>query len=329
MTNNQADAGFHLSHYRFLGYSIAAAVVGYGIWAGINDGEKIVAGISRVGIGGMLFLCLLSLLNYGLRYLRWYGMLRHLGDRPALADGLLCYLAGFALTTTPGKAGEAIRCLYFKKRHGVDNTHSMAALLLDRLSDLVPALLMATGAFFYFPHFRWIGWVMLLLVFLVVLVICKPTWLLWMSARLEKISPAPAKSFFRAAPDFFEKSYRLLEARVFIPAVLLGLVSWSAEAYGFGWLARLLGSDVDILVLMGIFFLAMIAGVITPGGLGGTEVVMASLLMATGLDASAAFVVSLVCRLATLWLSVLVGLLAMLWLERQPGQLSPDKRGNE
>jgi uncharacterized protein (TIRG00374 family) len=69
---------------------------------------------------------------------------------------------------------------------------------------------------------------------------------------------------------------------------------------------------------MGMFFLAMMAGVVTPGGLGGTEAVMASLLMAVGLDASEAFVVSLICRVATLWFSILVGLVSMLWLESRP-----------
>lgn len=294
----------------------------------MNDGEKIVAGVGLVGINGLLFLCSLSLANYFLRYVRWYWMLRHLGDRPAFTDGLVCYLAGFALTTTPGKAGEAIRCLYFNARHGVDNAHSMAALLMDRLSDLVPALSMAMVAFFYFPHLRWIGWFMLLLVIVVVAVVYKPVLFLWISTRMEKKLPSPFKEFFQAAPKFFEKSSSLMEMKIFLPAVLLGLVSWSAEAYGFSWLASLLGVRADTTVLMAVFFLAMIAGVITPGGLGGTEVVMASLLIALGLDPAAAFVVSLICRLATLWLSIAIGLLAMLWLEHRPVRWSLNKQGN-
>ena len=131
-----------MKRYRFLVYSIVVALLGYGIWASMNDGEKIAAAIGQVGISGLLFLCLLSMVNYFLRYVRWYFMLWHLGDKPDFGDGLLCYWAGFALTTTPGKAGEAIRCLYFNTRHGINNAHSFAVFLLDRLSDLVPALLM-------------------------------------------------------------------------------------------------------------------------------------------------------------------------------------------
>lgn len=317
-----------MNHYRFLVYSIIAAVLGYGIWAGMNDGQKILAGINQVGIMGVLFLCALSVANYFLRYVRWYWMLRHLGNKPAFGDGLVCYWAGFALSTTPGKAGETIRCLYFNTRHGVSNTHSFAAFLLDKLTDLVPALLISSAALFYFSYLRWIGWSVLLAILVIVLVIYRPILFLAVSAKMEKISPPALRNFFGSAPGFFEKSASLLQMKIFLPAAALGLVSWSAEAYGFSWLATLLGAQADISVLMGIFALAMMAGIVTPGGLGGTEVVMASLLVAVGLDASAAFVVSLICRVATLWLSIIVGLLSMLWLECRPSPLSLNKQGN-
>ncbi len=316
-----------MSRFRYLIFSVVIAVLGYGIWAGINDGEKIASAASKVGITGLLFLCSLSLVNYFLRYVRWYFMLRHLGDRPAFWDGLICYLAGFALTTTPGKAGEVIRCLYFNTRHGVNSAHSFAVFFLDRLSDLVPALLMSSVALLYFSHLRWIGWSMLLLVVAVVLVIYRPALFLWISARMEKVSPSALRSFFQAAPRFFEQSARLMSMKVFLPAAALGLVSWSAEAYGFSWLAMLLGAEADVMVLMGIFFLAMMAGVVTPGGLGGSEIVMASLLMAVGLDASAAFVVALICRIATLWFAIIIGLAAMLWLEYRPLHSSLNQQG--
>jgi uncharacterized protein (TIRG00374 family) len=312
------DAEICLNQFRFLLYSIVIAVVGYAVWAGMNDGEKIVQAVQRVGWSGLLFLSGLSLCNYILRYARWYGLLRYMGDKPAWWDGLACYWAGFALTTTPGKAGEAIRCLYFNKRHGVKNAHSFAALLIDRLSDLIPALLMSSAAFFYFPSFRWIGWAMLLLVVAVMLTISKPALILTASKWIEGKVPLSMKAFFMAAPQFFEKSASMMSIPVLLSASAVGLVSWTFEAYGFSWLATLLGAEADTYVLMGIFMLSMMAGVVTPGGLGGTEAVMAGLLMMVGLDASEAFVVSIICRVATLWLSIVVGLLAILWLEVRP-----------
>lgn len=304
--------------FRFLIYSIVLAIIGYGIWAGFSDGKKITEAIHLVGWTGLVFLCALSLCNYFFRYVRWYAMLRWLGDRPAFFDGMICYWSGFALTTTPGKAGEAIRCVYFNTRHNVSNAHSFAGLLVDRLTDLVVALMMATIALLHFPQYHFIGWAMLLLLALVVLAVSSPKPFLAVCARIEHMSSGKVKVFFASAPVFFEKSAYLMKPQILVPAVLLGLVSWCAEAYGFSWLATLLGAQADVVVLMGMFFLAMMAGVVTPGGLGGTEAVMAALLIGVGLNASEAFVVSLICRVATLWFSILIGLLSMLWLASKP-----------
>ena len=51
----------------------------------------------------------LSLLNYALRFVRWQWYLSRLGHAIPAPQRALIYLAGFALTTTPGKAGEAGR----------------------------------------------------------------------------------------------------------------------------------------------------------------------------------------------------------------------------
>ncbi|HQQ63570.1 MAG TPA: lysylphosphatidylglycerol synthase transmembrane domain-containing protein [Pseudomonadales bacterium] len=307
-----------MNRFRFLVYSIVIAVGGYGLWAGMNDGQKILHAVSKVGVSGLLLLCSLSLLNYVLRYIRWYCMLRRLGDKPSWFDGLLCYWAGFALTTTPGKAGEAIRCLYFRNRHGVDNTHSLAALLTERVADLLAAMLLATGMLMRFEHFRWIAWVLLSVAALILLLVFMPSFALSINAWLHARAPHSLQPFFAGVPRFMERSASLLSPPVLTASVALGVLSWSAEAFGFAWLAIQLGSTESVVVLGGMFALSMIAGALLPGGLGGTEAAMAMQLAAVGMGPAEAFVVALICRLSTLWLAILIGLFAMLWLDAKP-----------
>jgi uncharacterized protein (TIRG00374 family) len=307
-----------LKQFRFLVYSIILAIAGYGVWAGMNDGVKILQAIDQIGTSGLLFLCGLSLINYLLRYGRWLWLLQRLGDRFAFVDGMLCYCAGFALTTTPGKAGEAIRCLYFKNRHGVDTAHSFAALLADRLADLLSAMVLASIALFYFDHFRWVAWAMLVVAATVLLMVFRPALLLLICRTLEPRLPASFQPFLAAVPRFIERSTVLLSPSVLLISTIVGVVSWGAEAYGFAWLAHQLGSNTEVFVLIGIFCLAMLAGCFMPGGLGGTEAAMAVLLAAIGVGPAEAFVIALICRLATLWLAVAIGLLSMLWLEYHP-----------
>ena len=93
------------------------------------------AAISRVGgwQGGQIVGVVL--LGYGLRFLRWQVYLNALRHPLPWRPSLKIYLAGFALTTTPGKAGEALRGVLLK-RWDVPYAHSFAALFSERLADL-------------------------------------------------------------------------------------------------------------------------------------------------------------------------------------------------
>jgi len=69
---------------------------------------------------------------------------------------------------------------------------------------------------------------------------------------------------------------------------------------------------------MGIYAIAIIVGALSflPGGLGSTEAVMAALLVAPGFHTSQAILLTLICRLLTLWLAVVIGWLCV-WILRR------------
>lgn len=60
-----------------------------------------------------------------------------------------------------------------------------------------------------------------------------------------------------------------------------------------------------------------------PGGLGSTEAVMTALLAAQGYPLSQAIVITLTCRLVTLWLAVALGWGAVLSLRQRTSALEP------
>lgn len=138
---------------RALIFSILVAVSGYlavSLWGGW---EAVTTAVARVGAAGMAAALAMSLVNYVLRFIRWQMYLGALGHRiPWLTNGRI-YLAGFALTTTPGKAGEAIRSV-FLKRWGVGYAASLAAFLSERLSDLIAVVLLALVGLTFYPEAR-------------------------------------------------------------------------------------------------------------------------------------------------------------------------------
>jgi uncharacterized protein (TIRG00374 family) len=67
-----------------------------------------------------------------------------------------------------------------------------------------------------------------------------------------------------------------------------------------------------------IYAAAVLLGAISflPGGLGGTEAAMIFMLVKVGFDVTSATAITFICRVATLWFAVALGLLTMLILPK-------------
>jgi len=289
----------------------------------LKDYRAIFLSIQQIGWQGLAFVCVFSLVNYALRYLRWIFLLRHLGDRFPFIDGMICYFGGFALTTTPGKAGEAIRSIYFHRRYQTPSAHTLAAFLTERASDALASIILAIIAIYTFKDMRWLGAGFTVAIFVVVLMINKPTLLMKVIGNIRHIKSKVIQSVVDQIPIFLARTSSLLSIKMLGIGIMIALVSWSAEGYGFSWLAHRLGGEASTLLYISIFAIAMIAGAVTflPGGLGGTEAVMYILLKLTGMGDSEAWTTTLICRLATLWFAVMLGVISLIWLENNPGKL--------
>jgi len=70
---------------------------------------------------------------------------------------------------------------------------------------------------------------------------------------------------------------------------------------------------------VGIYAVAVLVGALSflPGGLGSTEAVMTTLLVAHGTSFGDAVFVTLACRIVTLWLAVVLGWVAVLSLRQR------------
>jgi uncharacterized protein (TIRG00374 family) len=298
---------------RGLTLSVVFAVVGYFAFSLWGGWEEVRDSLAQVTWGDLLLLLLLSLVNYLLRFVRWRKFLRLQGySVPELAN-LRVYLSGFALTTTPGKAGEALRSLLLKP-FGVSYPHSLAALLAERLGDLMAVLLLAcVGLYAYEPARPVVAVMAIFFIFGI--------WLLQQHALLGRIEQWLTRRFHQRLAhiisgfiDTLRHSGGLLSLPLLSYSLWLGVIAWGAEGLAFYYLLQVMGADVSLVVAMFIYAFAMLIGAISflPGGLGGAEVTMTALLMLNGMDNGAAVAATLLIRLTTLWFAVVLGLLAML-----------------
>lgn len=287
--------------------TVAASAVGYlgfSLWGGW---DAVAAAIADVGVGGVAILLALSLANYALRFVRWQGYLGALGARVPAGRSALIYVAGFALTTTPGKAGEMLRGV-FLKAFGMSYARSTAAFLSERMSDLLAVIALGLLGFTLFPQGRWLLWISVAAVVAGLLILTN-AWQLARRTAAWAESTSRVRGLVHRVLGFLAEARVCHTPRLLVWATALSVVAWGAEAYGFYLLLGWMGQDTTLAFACTVYALAMLAGALSflPGGLGGAEAMMVGMLLWAGVPEAQAVAATLIVRLATLWFAVALG----------------------
>ena len=293
----------------------AAGFIGLALWGGGAQGRlNTWDTVRRVPLGLLPVLLVLSLVNYGMRGLRWLVFSRalHLGV-PAAAN-LLYYVAGFAMTPTPGKAGEVVRLYLLRRFHGCAYDRTAALMIGDRLLDgLASTLVVALAAPFYAGGGRGAVAAVVLAAIMIVLCLRPAIVLLVTDAAFARLRRWPR--LFVRARRAARAMRRLGNPRVLAVALGLGAIGWTSEGVSFFLLLRAIdpGAGIGVAACVFIFVFAMLVGAVSvlPGGLGSTEATMIGLLTLQGVPLSTAVVATGIVRITTLWFAVGLGLLAL------------------
>lgn len=261
-----------------------------------------------------------SLFNYVLRIWRWRWYLRRQGHELPIRFLSLTFMAGFAFTLSPGKLGEMARARYYQA-HGVPLSSVSGAFFVERILDLLAMILLAFAALLDADRYRGIIWVAAALVIGLLLVIGLCPWNrvgAWLARRAH---PVPGHAGLTMVVSTMVSARQLLTPGMLFVGLALGVVSWGAEAAGLKVVADSMApGQLSWSGAASAYAVAIIAGALSflPGGLGSTEAVMAALLMAHGFGAPLAILLTLICRLLTLWLAVVIGWACVWLLRREP-----------
>jgi glycosyltransferase 2 family protein len=274
------------------------------------DGSVTLHALSRISATTILIVLGLSLANYYIRFLRWEWYISlQTQERLPHFQHLLIYLAGFSLTTTPGKLGEMVRGSWLLKRN-IPIATTASILIIERSLDVVAlSLISLAGVITIYsqdsPSMIVFLILMIFLVFFSLLLI--PKVLSFLTPRWTWLSVVE------------NSSNQILNFANLAVGTMLGGVAWFAEGIGL-WVVvndMIAPETSNMLQLVGVYGISILAGAISllPGGLGATELTMAGILTLTGMSAGASIAATLVCRLVTLWFGVVVGIFAVLSLE--------------
>ena len=276
------------------------------------DNDATLRHVKEIPLTLYLWLLLLSIVSYLLRFSRWYYFLHPIEASITIQKHLFIYVSGFALTTTPGKAGETIRSLFLSPL-GIKYHQSLAAFFSERLLDVVAVLTLSIFLFSWaFPEYQ--QWMMVSAVFIMIAFLFIRSKLI--PSLIERFLKHKSKVLLIA---FQNQVNKFLGSGSLLIAFPISLMAWLPQGYGLYLIVEAMGLEVSPLLIIGIYNISILAGAISfiPGGIGATEAAISVLLISMGMDASLAVAASLVCRGMTLWLAVFIGLISMIYAGKE------------
>ena len=253
----------------------------------------------------------LSLVNYAVRYVRWALYLRMCVIHVPPASRVGVFVAGLSLAITPGKVGELVKSVLLRDLHGVPITRSAPVVIAERVTDLT-ALVVLAGigvAIYGIAVTATVTSAAVIALGLVVL-----AWPRLAHAMIRLVTrPRFAARFREKLIEIYDGIAALCRPGRLAAATVIGGVGWLGECVGFALIVHgFAGASIDVGLAILIYAVTTIVGALSflPGGLGVTEGAMTLLLVqsAHGLDTATAIAASVLCRLATLWFGVVVGL---------------------
>lgn len=293
----------------------AAGYLGFSLWGGW---QEVIAALSKVGLIGTAVALVLSLINYGLRFVRWQKFLSLLGHRVYSPESLRIFIAGFGFTILPVKVGETIRSV-FLKQHGVSYPESLAAYFSEHLSNFISMLLLAAVGLWVYPQAKLPVVILAVLIVIGLAILQQTAWLQAIERIAQHRLPGRLARFISHSIEFVLHSGRCFRLPMLLYGIVLGVIAWGAEGVAFYYIIHLLGSDVSLQAALFIYSFSMLVGALSflPGGLGGVEASMLTLLILNGVAQPQAVAATVMIRLATLWFAVALGIIALLMPERK------------
>ncbi len=293
--------------------------------------DLVIAAISSLPYWIIPAMIALSFLNYLIRYVKWQYYLRRIDINLSHADSFSIFLAGFSLTTTPGKMGEAVKGVFISDIDGTPLAKTAPVVVSERATDLIAMIILALAGF----SIGFAGGDQLYLIVLLGAAAVVGAIILGRSefynGILQKLTSfGPLKRFSDNSNLIADTMTKTMSPKPMAVSTAISVPGWFMECIALWLLLSILSgagfpslSQASLFLLLQATFIHATASAIgavsfLPGGLiayEGTAGILIPLLL--GFTESQAGVAIIIIRFVTLWFSVIVGFVALAVVERR------------
>lgn len=283
------------------------------------DFDSVLESLKQINLLILPIVFILSLLNYLSRFFKWHYYLRLLKIDIKFWDSFGIFMSGLAMSATPGKLGELLKCYLVKDKAGTPVSKTAPIIFAERLTDMISVIALAIGGALFYKFGVNVVIITGIFFLLIIVVISNRKISLFFIDLISRIKFTG--KYVQQIRELYESAFILIRLPALIKMTLLSFVSWFFECYGYYLVLTGLGLDVSLFWSVFVYAFATIVGSITmlPGGLGATEGSITLLMVENGISKDISVISTFIIRVATLWFAILLGVLSLIWYQKKSG----------
>jgi uncharacterized protein (TIRG00374 family) len=255
---------------------------------------------------------LLAPLSWIIVFFRWHFLLKNSNIIIPKKENFKIYMAGFAMSVTPGKVGELIKSQFLKSKYGVSRKNTLPIIISEYFYHMVGVLVVSIIGVYYFEFSLYIIILTSALIIITLTIISSETFFKKFVNLISK------RNFLKKYVSPISDSHIILKkstrGKIFIISSVLSIAFWLTEVLivYFVFLSFNI-LNFEFFKIAAIYTTSLILGMLSflPMGVGVVEGSLAGFLNYEGIDISIALTLVILIRIFTRWYGVIVGLIFM------------------
>ena len=301
-----------MKFYRNFLLVVVSMIVLYIVFLIVSDFNVIHEKIFDFKTDYLPIILLLAPLSWVIVFFRWHFLLKNSNIIIPKKENFKIYMAGFAMSVTPGKVGELIKSQFLKSKYGVSRKNTLPIIISEYFYHMVGVLVVSIIGVYYFEFSLYIIILTSALIITTLTIISSETFFKKFVNLISK------RNFLKKYVSPISDSHIILKkstrGKIFIISSGLSIAFWLTEVLivYFVFLSFNI-LNFEFFKIAAIYTTSLILGMLSflPMGIGVVEGSLAGFLNYEGIDISIALTLVILIRIFTRWYGVIVGLIFM------------------
>ena len=301
-----------MKFYRNFLLVVVSIIVLYIAFLIFSDFNVIREKIFDFNIDYLPIILLLAPLSWIIIFFRWHFLLKNSDITVPKKENFKIYMAGFAMSVTPGKVGELIKSQFLKSKYGISRKKTLPIILSEYFYNIIGVLAVSILGVYYFEFSLYV------IIFTSGLIITALTIISSETFFKKFVNLISKRNFLKKYVSSLSDSHIILKkstrGKIFIISSALTVAFWLTEALivYFVFLSFNI-LNFEFFKIVAIYTTSLILGIVSflPMGVGVVEGSLAGFLSYEGVDISIALTLVILIRIFTRWYGVIVGLVFM------------------